>query len=204
MNDLAGLLLLGSLIALYIWLVLRHDLYGDYYSGAALGVPPCLPEAGSSSASQVQETMRRICLACGYATASEFLLGAENAFRQFTDAARKGDMMETAALASASARERISSCVGLYSAEIASCAQIVDAGIIGRHAWIKVRFGRASVPLGLWESPKSWGESRQQAMTALQTWTFERNLRSADPNWFLASVEDPIPPRGNKPQRLTE
>ena len=190
MDNLAGLLLLGPLIALYIWLVIKHDLYGNYYSGAALGVPPDLPDAGPAGADQLGQTMQRICLACGYATASEFLLGAENAFNQLTDAARKGEMTQTTALASMSARERIGSCVGLYSGEMASFAEIVGAGIIGRHAWIKVRFGRASVPLGLWDSPRSWSESRQQAMTALQTWTFERNLRSADPNWFLASVED--------------
>lgn len=191
MRDLFYLFLLIPGGVLYVWVALKLGAHESHHWASALGVPLFPPNDMPPGLGRQREAMLKICVASGYTTTSEFLVGAEKAFLLLTQSACKGDMQERTELASASARSRISDCVGIYTSEMASFAEIVDARNIGHRAFVSVRFGRPRVHPTVWEEPRDWAEARQRVRTAIQTWTFERDLRSADPNWFLVDVHDP-------------
>lgn len=201
MTELLYLLLLVPVVGLYIWAAHKQGVHESHHWASALGIPLVPPDSRLPDPDRQREAMLKICMASGYATTSEFLVGAEKAFLQLTQSALKGDMQEQAELAFASARDRICNCVGIYTSEMTSFPEIVDARKIGHSARVSVRFGRPSVHQSVWKEPKDRAEARQRVRTATQTWTFERDLRSADPNWFLTEVHDPTESHITAPPR---
>lgn len=190
MSEVLYLLVLIPVVGLYIWVVHKQGFHEHQHLASSLWMPLVAPDGMQPDLERHREAMLKICLASGYTTASEFLVGAEKAFLRLTKSALKGDLEDHAGLASESARSRIRDCAAIYSSEMASFAEIVDARKLGHRAFVSVQFGRPSLHQSVWKEPKDWGEARQRVQTATQTWVFERDLRSPDPNWFLADVHD--------------
>lgn len=201
MNEICYLLLLIPIVGLCIWVVQKQSFHENHYWVSALGMPLVPPDGMQPDLERHREALLKICLASGYTTASEFLVGAEKAFLRLTKSALKGDLEDDAGLASESARSRIRDCAGIYSSEMASFAEIVDARKLGHFAFVSVQFGRPSLHQSVWKEPKDWGEARQRVRTATQIWVFERDLRSPDPNWFLTDVHDQTETRISAPSR---
>lgn len=190
MSEGLYLLVLIPMVGLYIWAVRKQGFDKHHYLVSALRMPSGAPARTQPNVGRHGEVMLKICLACGYTTASEFLAGAEKTFLRLTRSALKGDLQDQAGLASESARNRIRDCTSIYSNEMASFAAIVDARKLSHRAFVSVQFGQTSLPQSVWKEPKDWSEARQPVPTATQIWIFERDLRSPDPNWFLAEVLD--------------
>jgi hypothetical protein len=180
------------IIGLYLWAVRKQGVHENNHWASALGMPLVPLDSPRWDLDRRREAMLRICVASGYTTASEFLAGAEKAFLHLTMSALNGDLQNDAGLASPSARSRIDDCLGIYSGEMAGYAEIVDAREVRHRGCVHVRFGRPGVHQGVEEQPKDWREARRRVRTATQIWIFERDLRSADPNWFLSEIHDPI------------
>lgn len=187
MGEALFLLLLIPIVGLYVWVVHTQGLHEHDHLASVLGMPLVPPDGMQPDLRPYREAMIKICLASGYATASEFLVGAEKAYLHMTRSALRGDLEDYDGLASESARSCIRDCAGIYSTEMSSFAEIVDARKLGHHAFVSVQFGRPSLRQSVKE-PKNWDEVRQRVRTASQIWVFERDLRSPDPNWFLTEV----------------
>lgn len=201
MSEVLYLLVLIPIVGLYIWIVHKQGFHEHHHLASAFWMPLVAPDAVQPDWERHREAMLKICLASGYTTASEFLLGAEKAFLRLTKSALMGDLEDDAGLASESARSRIRDYEGIYSSEMVSFAEIVDARKLGHRAFVSVQFGRPNPQQSVWKEPKDWVEARQRVQTATQTWVFERDLRSPDPNWFLADVHDQIETRNSAPSR---
>lgn len=107
---------------------------------------PNLPQNVTPS---LGETLKRICVASGYAGIGTFLDGAKLTYEAVIDAFAKGDMAAHAYLLSGIVRETFAEVIAARkergeTVELTfigfEVSDIVNAGIVGGRAWIDVRF----------------------------------------------------------------
>jgi predicted lipid-binding transport protein (Tim44 family) len=142
--------------------------------------PP--PQAASGSAG---EGLMAIVRADQSFDIEHFIVGARAAYELIVNAFAKGDRAALRGLltprvydsyAAAIAQREETGGAGPELVRLRS-AEIVDAALQGDTARVTVRF------------EAELAEGAHGVRDARERWTFERNIRSADPNWLLSRVQ---------------
>jgi len=159
-------------------------------AGASAGAAEGLPGAG----------LARIKMADKSFDDAQFLTGAKAAFEMIVAAYAEGD---TKALRPLLANDVYSDFAGAIDERQKKTqslettlvgvdeAEIVDAELQGRTAFVKVRFRSEQVNT-LRDAEGRIVEGDPNSVTKVtDVWTFARNTRSRDPNWTLVATESP-------------
>jgi predicted lipid-binding transport protein (Tim44 family) len=145
----------------------------------------------------LRETLRRICLASGYSGFETFLDGAKLTYEAVIQDFARGDLSGQTNLMSKvvrdtfseaiAAREARGETVGLTFVGFAA-VDIVDAELSGGRAFIDVRFAGDMVSVTRDRDGRLVAGDPGRVVTVTEIWTFERELRSASPNWLLTAT----------------
>lgn len=150
------------------------------------------------SISPLGETLHRICNGCGYRGTEVFLEGARLAYEDITNAFSVGDMNAQDHLLSDTVYEAFTAAMENRKGRNESVeltligvtgADILDAGLDNGQAWIDVRFAGAMVSVTRNAAGKIIAGSPNRVIETAEIWTFERDLRAAEPKWLLAATE---------------
>jgi predicted lipid-binding transport protein (Tim44 family) len=127
----------------------------------------------------------------------QFLQGARAAFAMIVEAFAKGDK---GALRPLLADEVFAQFAGAIDAReqagrarstelvATRAADLVDAGMVGSRARVTVRFTSEQINLTRDAAGEVVEGDPRQIDTVIDTWTFERDTRSRDPNWQLVET----------------
>jgi predicted lipid-binding transport protein (Tim44 family) len=133
-------------------------------------------------------------------SADGFLAGARGAFEMIVGAYASGDLGVLKPLLSPEVFERFkgaieqrrkagerleTTLVGIRSAEI------LEAGLADKLASITVKFVSEQVNVTRDATGKAIEGDPAKVATVTDVWTFQRNIRSRDPNWALIATESP-------------
>ena len=148
--------------------------------------------------SPLDETLRRICVASGYRGIDVFLEGARLAYEEVTNAFATGNLDAQRHLLSPAVYETFAEAIAQRTArgEIVElifigvgAADILDAGLGNGQAWIDVRFVGAMVSVTLNADGDIVAGQANRVIEIAEIWTFERDLRAAEPRWLLTATE---------------
>ena len=135
-----------------------------------------------------------------YFNQQDFLNGARMAFEMIVEAYSKGDQESLRPLLSPDvfrnfiqaieSREKTveideTTLIGIQNAEI------VDASIEGRTAYVTVKFLSEEVSVVRNAAGDVLSGDPSKVIEVVDLWTFARNLEAADPNWQLVATESP-------------
>jgi predicted lipid-binding transport protein (Tim44 family) len=146
----------------------------------------------------LDETLRRICNASGYHGIDVFLEGAKLVYEDVTNAFASGELSPQQHLLSEAVYETFAEAIADRTgrgetAELTfvgvGAADITDAGIGNGQAWIDVRFVGAMVSVTRDAAGNIVAGHPGRVIELAEIWTFERDLRSAGPNWLLTATE---------------
>lgn len=134
-------------------------------------------------------------------TAEGFLAGARSAFEMIVGAYAAGDLGTLKPLLSPEVFERFrgaveqrrragekleTTLVGIRAAEV------VEADLADKFATVAVKFVSEQVNVTRGASGKVVEGDPAKVATVTDIWTFQRNLRSRDPNWSLIATDSPV------------
>ena len=145
----------------------------------------------------LDETLRRICNASGYSGIETFLEGAGLAYEEITNAFASGDLAAQRHLLSDAVYETFAEVIAQRSARgetvewtfIGVGCDIVDAGLAYGRAWIDVRFVGTMTSATRNAAGEVIAGHPNRVVDIPEIWTFERELRAADPKWILTATE---------------
>lgn len=129
--------------------------------------------------------------------ATEFLQGARAAFGMIVDAFAKGDKDSLRPLLAPEVYRRFTAAIDdrsrrgeTLSTELVAirAAEIVGAETLGSRARVTVRFESEQINVTHDAQGQPVGGSLPATEIVVDVWTFERDMRSADPNWQLAET----------------
>lgn len=156
------------------------------------------PELKSAVPTTLEGTLKRICIANGYADIEAFLGGARRAYESISAGFASGDLEPSRAFLSREVHDEFArviaerrqrgetveqTFIGLKTADI------VDAGLAGGRAWIEVRFAAEMVSVTRNRDGRNVAGHPAIVVEIAERWTFERELRSAQPHWILTATE---------------
>jgi len=130
---------------------------------------------------------------------ARFIEGAQAAYRMVLEAFWKGDREELALLAGDKVRTAFESSIAEREAAghvldnrlvAIERAAIEDARLNGKVAEIEVRFDAFVAAITRDKDGLLVGGSMSDAVPANDIWTFQRDLKSRDPNWRLVETEE--------------
>lgn len=143
--------------------------------------------------------VRAIGAADGSFDPPRFLEGAKSAYRMIIEAFWRGDEQAFEGLVSAEVRDAFSEAIRergeaghvLDNRLIAiERAVITHASVEERMAHVTVRFDADVAAVTRDTEGKVLAGSLTDALTTHDSWTFSRELRSADPNWVLTDTDE--------------
>ena len=166
----------------------------------AADAPPERPDRGAMVyEDKAADGIRAIIAADPAFDVARFLEGAQAAYRMVLEAFWKGDQDELTSLVgddvrgsfAAAIAEREASGHRLDNRLIAvERALIEDAQLEGRIASITVRFDADIAAVTRNAEGEMIAGSLSDAITTHDVWTFQRDLRSTDPNWLLVETDE--------------
>ncbi|MEG3165084.1 Tim44/TimA family putative adaptor protein [Sphingomonas sp. PB2P19] len=130
---------------------------------------------------------------------SQFLEGAQAAYRMVLEAFWNGDEQTLAELAEDDVRSAFVEAIAARNAAgevldnrlvTIERAMIADAGVSGRDARITVRFDADIAAITRDSEGNVIAGSMTDAVQTHDAWTFARTLKSNDPNWKLADTDE--------------
>jgi predicted lipid-binding transport protein (Tim44 family) len=130
---------------------------------------------------------------------ARFIEGAQAAYRMVLEAFWKGDRAELAFLAGDKVRKAFEKAIDEREAAghvldnrlvAIERAAIEDARLNGKFAEIEVRFDAFVAAITRDKDGILVGGSMSDAVPANDIWTFQRDLKSRDPNWRLVETEE--------------
>jgi predicted lipid-binding transport protein (Tim44 family) len=130
---------------------------------------------------------------------ARFIEGAQAAYRMVLEAFWKGDREELAFLAGDKVRKAFETSIDEREAAghvldnrlvAIERAAIEDARLNGKVAEIEVRFEAFVAAITRDKGGALVGGSMSDAVPANDIWTFQRDLKSRDPNWRLVETEE--------------
>lgn len=156
--------------------------------------------AGTAAFDQSAATgIRAIAAADGKFNPAEFVEGAKSAYAMILSDFWKGDVDGLAPFVSASVRDSFADAV----AARAEAGEVIDnrlvrietaaitaAALEGRVARISVRFDADIAAITRDTEGNVIAGSLSDAVETHDVWTFEREIRSADPNWILVDTDE--------------
>jgi predicted lipid-binding transport protein (Tim44 family) len=165
---------------------------------AADAAPPELPDANvaptaSAGLAAIQAADRSFDLA-------GFVPGATSAFGMIVDAFAKGDVQTLRPLLADQVFRNFKAAIDQREAageqlmtEIMAepSAEIVDAALVGRNARITLRFMSRQINVTRDAAGRVIGGDPARPEEVVDLWTFERDVRSRDPNWLLTETATP-------------
>lgn len=147
----------------------------------------------------LDEILRRICTASGYRDIEVFLEGARLAYEEITDAFARGSLSAQRHLLSKPVYEIFEEAITQRTARdetvertfigIGGC-DILDAGLGNGQAWIDVRFVGVMVSVTKNAAGDIVAGHPNRVVEVTEVWTFERDLRAAEPRWLLTATEE--------------
>lgn len=152
----------------------------------------------STVAGPFSETLRRICVACGYGGVERFLEGARISYEAITKGFAAGEIEPLAFLLSREVyddfvdaivqRQQRGETVELMFIGFRS-TDIIDAEMANGSARVQVRFVGDLVSVTRDSQGRVVAGHPAMIVTVAERWTFEHELRSAQPNWLLTARE---------------
>jgi predicted lipid-binding transport protein (Tim44 family) len=130
---------------------------------------------------------------------ARFLEGAQGAYRMVLEAFWRGDKQELAQLSGGEVRAAFEEAIDAREASghrldnrlvAIERAIIEDAKLDGRTASITVRFDADIAAVTRDAEGNVIAGSMEDAVSAHDIWTFQRDLSSADPNWLLVDTDE--------------
>ncbi len=130
---------------------------------------------------------------------NEFLIGAQSAYRLILEAFWKGDKDTLGDLVSDDVRQSFEAAIDdreeqghvLDNRLVAiEKSQVVDASVRSGMARITMRFDADIAAVTRDKDGEVIAGSLSDAVQTHDLWTFERNLRSNDPNWLLVETDE--------------
>jgi predicted lipid-binding transport protein (Tim44 family) len=130
---------------------------------------------------------------------ARFIEGAQAAYRMVLEAFWKGDRAELGFLAGDKVRKAFETAIDEREAAghildnrlvAIERAAIEDARLNGKFAEIEVRFDAFVAAITRDKDGVLVGGSMSDAVPANDIWTFQRDLKSRDPNWRLVETEE--------------
>lgn len=163
-------------------------------------VQPALRQPGLPAASPaVERGLREIAAADRRFDAFAFLDGAKSAYGMILEAFWKGDRDELRQLCERDVYESFASAIDTREAAGESLdnrlvriedAAIVDARLEGTMARVTVRFRADIAAITRDAQGNVIAGSLDDAVEAVDVWTFGRNIRSTDPDWLLEETDE--------------
>jgi len=169
-----------------------------------LFLPPAPAEAASQSPRSVDvqtslnDTLKRICVASGYASIENFLDGAKHAYEEVIKGFASGELMPVTHLLSRSVYEDFALAIAERDERGESeelmfigfrAAEVTGAGIARGCAWIEVRFAGDLISVTRDREGRCIAGHPAKIVSVAELWTFERELRSSQPHWVLTATE---------------
>ena len=145
-----------------------------------------------------EDGVRALVAADGSSDVARFLEGAQSAYRMILEAFWKGDKAELSGLVSGEALAAFEDAIAQREAEgvtldnrlIAIEHAVIDsAEVHGRTALVSVRFTADIAAVTRDQEGKVIAGSLSDAIATQDIWTFQRDLRSNDPNWMLVETD---------------
>jgi len=130
---------------------------------------------------------------------ARFVEGAQSAYRMTLEAFWKGDREELAYLANAEVKGAFESAIDAREAAGETLenrlvaiekASIEDARMTGKVAEIEVRFEAYIASVVRNKDGEVIAGSLSDAVPTKDLWTFQRDLKSRDPNWLLVETDE--------------
>jgi predicted lipid-binding transport protein (Tim44 family) len=154
--------------------------------------------SSSTAAGPFSETLRRICVSCGYGGVERFLEGAKLSYEAIIKGFAAGEIEPLAFLLSPGVFEDFADAIVQRQKREETvelifigfrATDIIDAEMADGSARIQVRF--VSDLVSVTRDCKGRVVAGHPAMivTVAERWTFEHELRSAQPNWLLTATE---------------
>jgi predicted lipid-binding transport protein (Tim44 family) len=149
-------------------------------------------------AAPLDEALRRICNSSGYRSIDVFLDGAKLAYEDVSNAFASGELDAQKHLLSETVYETFAEAIATRASRAESveltfigvgAADITDAGLGNGQAWIDVRFVGMMVSVTRDARGQIVAGHPGRVIELTEIWTFERELRAADPNWLLTATE---------------
>lgn len=143
--------------------------------------------------------IRRIAAADHDFDVNEFVAGAQSAYRMILEAYWKGDRKELGYLVADDVRDAFVEAIDAREAEghvldnrlvAIEKVAVEDAELLGAMARITVRFDADIAAVTRDRDGSVVAGSMTDAVQTHDVWTFERNVRDADPNWLLVETDE--------------
>jgi predicted lipid-binding transport protein (Tim44 family) len=169
---------------------------GEKAAGTAL-YPPRLGERAGAPPT-LEETLRQIREAGGFAELGAFMRGARLAYEAVIDAFAMGDTAPIAGWLGAAVRKGLDDAIAArqgHGEQLSTTfigftsADAVAAGIDDGWAWIDVRFVAQMIAATSNADGQVVAGDPRRVDTVAEVWTFSRELGSRDPNWMLVATE---------------
>lgn len=146
----------------------------------------------------LQRTLKRICIASRYPSVETFVEGAKAAYETITKGFAEGRLEELRYLLSPDVYEDFARVIALRN-ELGEtveqtfigfrAAEIVDAEMASGRAWIEVRFVADVISVARDRDGRNVAGHPAMVVSVAELWTFERELRAAEPAWVLTTTE---------------
>ena len=155
-------------------------------------------QSGFAYDKSAEDGVRALVAADPSFDAGRFLEGAQGAYRMILEAFWKGERDELATLVSGEALEAFNEAIAQRDAEgvtldnrlIAIEKAVIDsAEVQGRTAFVSVRFDADIAAVTRDKDGNVIAGSLSDAIATHDIWTFQRDLRSSDPNWLLVETD---------------
>jgi predicted lipid-binding transport protein (Tim44 family) len=164
----------------------------------AIEVWPPEPALRDEAETPLQRTLKRICVASRYPGIETFLEGAKLAYETITRRFAEGNIERLRYLLSPDVYEDFSRVIALRNAAGETieqtfigfrAAEVVDAEMSNGRAWIEVRFVADVISVSRDRDGRNVAGHPAMVVSVAGLWTFERELRAAEPTWVLTSIE---------------
>ena len=152
-----------------------------------------------NATSPLAKVLNRICFACGYRSPDTFLAGAKLCYETIVGAFASGDIAPHTYLLSDSVREDFAEAIAERQARgetieltfigFRAC-DIINAEFVGGQASIDVRFVGEMVSVTRDNEAKVVAGHPGRVVDIAEVWTFERDVRSAEPSWRLTATDE--------------
>jgi predicted lipid-binding transport protein (Tim44 family) len=164
-------------------------------------VPPPAPTSPAPAEARALPLDRALALIArkgGFADLAAFMAGARRAYEEIIDAFARGNLEPVAPLLGPAVRTSFADAIGerrqrgetLTSTFIGFlAAEPVDAGVDGETAWVDVRFLAQMVSVTRARDGSVAAGHPRRVVEIGEIWTFQRELRSPDPNWLLVATD---------------
>jgi predicted lipid-binding transport protein (Tim44 family) len=152
------------------------------------------PIAPAGRPAPLEETLRHICRAVGYASTAEFVEGAKQTYELVLDAFAAGDLRDCDHLLAPEVRETFATAIAERRAKGETLSNMfigfrscdpVDAGVTSGIAWVEVRFVAQMVSVVRDRAGKVIAGRSDRVVDVAQRWTFEKELKAVGREWLL-------------------